>query len=144
MCPFVLLSVTSPPVPLEVPYSAPGPDRHNSLSLFFSMAALWLRGAVPPPPASSLSSFWVSVSDPLFVLLSLLLAFLPSVSPASIFPQQASIDSSLDARRGPAPFWALCLSLPPCCPLLSLPPHRPPALPPPQLHRLQHWYYSVL
>lgn len=135
------LSVLSPLLPMEVPNSAPGPNIHNSFSLLFSMASLWLHSHQHPHPALCLSSFWVSVSDCLFVPLSLLLVFLPSVSPASVIHQQVAIDHSFEARHGPAPFWVLCVFLPLCCRRLSPCPRRPPALPSPSSAGLQHWCY---
>lgn len=129
LCPFVLLSVTSPPVPLKVPNSAPGPDLHHSVPC----SSQWsLCGSVALSQGPQLRLLPPSGSDPLFVLLSLLLIFLLSVSSASIFHQQASIESLLDARRSRATFWVLCLPLPPCCwpcfppaPAASCPPFPP-------------------
>lgn len=134
LCPSVFLSLTSPPLPMEVPNSAPGSNTHNSFSLLFSMASLWLHSHHHPHQPLSLSSFWVSVSDPFFVRLCLLLVFLPSVSSASIFPEQASIDHVLDARHCPAPFGVLRVSaslllvFPPSAPIGLLPSHPPASL----------------
>lgn len=133
-----------PPVALEVPNSAPGPDRHNSFSQFFSML---LCGAVAlsrhpqlrgSPPSGSL--FLIpSLSCPLssWLSCSLSLRLLSSLNKHPLNPSWMPGTALLLSG-------VLCLSLPPCCPV-SLPPAPPASCPPfPQLHRLQHWYYSVL
>lgn len=42
------LSVSSPPLPVEAPNSAPGPNMHNSFSQLFSMASLWPHSPCHP------------------------------------------------------------------------------------------------